>query len=67
MTAFFMLHKVSRFLTIPLVTLIDKKKTLEMIVKFKLNTAGPISIDTTGASNGTDNTQATSIALFEII
>jgi hypothetical protein len=61
MTASFVLHKVSRFLPVREVTRMGKKKTLETIVKFKLNTAGPI-IDITGGTNGTDNAQAISIA-----
>jgi hypothetical protein len=66
MTASFVLHKVSRFLPVPEVTHIGKEKTLETIVKFKLNTTGPI-IDITGGTNGTDNAQATSIARYETI
>jgi hypothetical protein len=66
--ASFVLHKVSRFLTIPEVTLIGKKKTFETIVIFKLNMAGPISIDiTAGGTNGTDNARATSIAQYGTI
>ncbi len=60
MTASFMLHKVSRFLPVPEVTCIGKKKILETIVKFDLNTTGPI-VDITGGVNGTDNVQTTSI------
>jgi hypothetical protein len=54
MMASFMSHKVSWFPVPEVTRIIGKKKTFETIVKFKLNTSGPI-IDIIGGTNGMYN------------
>jgi hypothetical protein len=67
MAASIMLHKVSRLIPEHEVTCIGKKNTLEMIVKFKLNSTGPIIDITGGTTCMMDNAQAISITRYETI